>query len=128
MPRRIAALLFIIAIVGQFYAGVCGCVGGGAQPRHSCCKRQKTVGDVISRKNCCPSECLLQPSEKPLQDRVQATAKIKFETVKAAVETPRSSFERIVVVDVVRLPPFSNHRLKYPRPPELYLRHRAFLI
>ena len=128
MLKRLAAFLFIFAIVGQIYAGVCGCAGGHNQPRHSCCKRQKSVGDTISSKGCCDTDCMAQRSENVVQKRTEPASKIKFEAFKENAELPRMAFAPVTAADVARIPPFAEHRLKYPRAPELYVRNCAFLI
>ncbi len=71
---------------------------------------------------------MAQRSENLVQKRTEPASKIEFEAVKELAEMPKMAFERVAAFDVVRIPPFANHRLKYSRPPDLYLRHCAFLI
>ena len=128
MLKRLAAFLFILTVVGQVYAGVCGCLDGGNEPRHSCCKRQKNARDSVSSRGCCSTDCMGQRSETLVQKRTEPASKITLETVNEPAEIPRMAFERVLALDVARISPFANHRLKYSRAPELYLHHCAFLI
>jgi hypothetical protein len=107
---------------------VCGCLDGHNQPQHSCCKRQKNAKDSVSGRGCCDTDCMAQRSETLIQKRTEPASKIKFEAIEELAEMPRMAFERVVALDVVRISPFANHRLKYSRAPELYLHHCAFLI
>jgi hypothetical protein len=128
MLKRIAAILFIFVVAGQVSAGVCGCFGEGSNLRHSCCKREKAGIDSMRPTTCCDSECAMQPSERVLQDRTEPAAKVTFETVTSSSAIQHLSFRPIAALKPFDFAPFANHRLKYSRPPELYLRHHAFLI
>lgn len=128
MLKRLAAFLFIFVIAGQVSAGVCGCVGSDNKLQHSCCKRQKTAGDSISKKGCCDTDCMVRQSERQVQVRAEPGAHLQFQAVDEPSEIPKLSLERVSIRSTVTIKPFANHRLKYARPPELYLRHRAFLI
>ena len=128
MLKRFVAFLFILTIVGQVYAGVCGCVNGESSSKHSCCKRQNSAGDSVSKKSCCDTDCIAKGTQQPTQDRTTASAKIKFEATKQNTAVPTMAFERIVASGIVRTPSVANHRLKFSGASELYLRHRAFLL
>ena len=128
MVKRLAAFLFIFVIAGQVSAGVCGCVGGESESKHSCCKREKGAGDSIRAKGCCDADCLIRQSDRPVQDRRAPQTVLQFQTADEPVEVLRFTFERAAVHVTVSVNHFTNHRLKYARPPELYLRHHAFLI
>lgn len=128
MLKRLAAFLFIFAIAGQVYAGVCVCLGGDKEAAHSCCKREKEARDSISGKAGCETDCAASPAGKPVIDRIEPAAKIKFQAVQFSPAVPRISFENIRTGSSVPIRPFADHRLKYARPPDLYLRHHAFLI
>ena len=128
MLKRLAAIFFIFVIAGQVSAGVCGCLGDAGKPQHSCCKRQKANRDAIRQKGCCDEDCAMQPSERSPQDRTNVTAKI---SVKAVAEPPSVRLEKFHPLsegNAVPLVKTSLHRLKYSRPPELYVRHHSFLI
>jgi hypothetical protein len=128
MLKRLAAILFIFAIAGQVSAGVCGCFDGGREDKHACCKRDKLSGDSIRTKPCCDTNCMSQQSEKVEQERTQAATKIKFQAVVHALQGEATMFSPIESRTPVVASPSSDHRLKYARPPQLYLRHHAFLI
>ena len=128
MVKRLAAFLFILVIAGQVSAGVCGCVGGKGRSVHSCCKRGKVAGDTIRNKGCCEAECIGRQSDRPVQDRTAPQAKLQVETADTPLQVRKFTLERTVLHRTVSVNHFANHRLKYARPPELYLRHRAILI
>jgi hypothetical protein len=128
MLKRLAALLFIFVMAGQVSAGVCGCLGGENRAQHSCCKRKKMSRDAISAKSCCETDCLVRHSEKLVQDRTQAGPKIKFQAAASPVKPGLALLLPTTTRIAVVVSPYSDHRLKYARPPELYVRHRALLI
>lgn len=128
MLKRLVALLFIFFIAGQVSAGVCGCFGDASQPQHSCCKRQKTERDAWRQKGCCNNDCAMSRSEKLPQDRTNTTVNL---TLKAVAEPATPKLENFVPISkqqAIASVTADDHRLKYSRPPELYLRHHAFLI
>jgi hypothetical protein len=126
--KRLVALLFIFAIAGQVSAGVCGCLGGETKSKHSCCIRKKTVRDTISAKGCCETNCLARQAENIVQDRTEPSAKIKFHVAVERVSMQYALFPPVSARAGVSIKPFAGDRLKYARPPDLYLRHHAFLI
>jgi hypothetical protein len=128
MVKRLTAFLFILVIAGQVSAGVCGCIGGESKPQHSCCKRAKKAVDSISKKSCCDTDCAARQSDRPVQDRTASQAKLQSQTSDEPREALPFTFERTAIIRAVPVTHFTNHRLKYARPPELYLRHHAFLI
>jgi hypothetical protein len=128
MVKRLAAFLFVLVIAGQVSAGVCGCIGGESKSKHSCCKRAKKTVDSIQKKSCCGVDCMARQSDRPVQDRRAPQGGLQFQSADEPQEVIRFTFERIAVRQTVPLNFFTNHRLKYERPPELYLRHHAFLI
>jgi hypothetical protein len=128
MLKRFAAILFIFVMVGQVSAGVCGCLGGPRADQHSCCKREKVSGDSVRTKGCCDGDCIGRQSEELAQDRTQPATKIKFQSGGKRINLGQTLFSPIAARMPVVVSPYSDHRLKYARPPELYLRHHAILI
>jgi hypothetical protein len=129
MLRRLAAFVFLLSITGQVYAGVCGCLGGESQDQHSCCKREKVDRNVMSRKGCCETDCMVQQSSKLAQDRTASILRIELPTADEPVSTtPRMRFRPVAIVALRPTASITDQRLKFPRPPDLYLYHRAFLI
>jgi hypothetical protein len=128
MLRRLAAILFVFVIAGQVSAGVCGCLGGANKPRHSCCEPKQTGPDAMRPPNCCDEDCMVRQAEKLPQDRTQPAAKIKFQVIAKEAPVLRSTLQRIEARTSLGDSPYSDQRLKYSRPPNLYLRHHAFLI
>lgn len=128
MLKRLAAILFIFAVAGQVSAGVCGCLESGLEHQHSCCRHERSDRDTLRGKGCCDSDCAMTQSEKLPQDRASADIKL---TLKAVAEPATLKLENYAPITIVSLAPFIasiDHRLKYSRPPELYVRHHAFLI
>lgn len=128
MLKRIAALLFVLAIAGQVYAGVCGCMDANDEATHSCCKRSRSSSGAIKAKDCCAADCSRPQTERPTQDRSNPRPQIKLQAVTPSVQLPAVSVERTSVTPLLTKQRLTDHRLKRPRPPELYLRHHAFLI
>ena len=128
MLKRLAALLFIFAIAGQIYAGVCGCISGDNEPEHSCCKRDKADGDSLTGKTCCDADCVIGSADKLAQDRTKPAPQIQFQALKISALLPTFTFEPAVTLQLLSPPRSERHRLRYSRSPDLYLRHHAFLI
>ena len=128
MLKRIAAFLFIFAIAGQVYAGVCGCLNGESRKQHSCCKKQKFAGDSIKAKGCCDTECMVSQHEKLAADRTDPAAKIKFQALIAPPALTRIPIRQVTATASLPVQPLSELQRKYPHSPDLYLHHCAFLI
>ncbi|MEO8574867.1 MAG: hypothetical protein ABI481_12950 [Pyrinomonadaceae bacterium] len=128
MLKRLAAVLFIFVIAGQVSAGVCGCLGDESNTQHSCCKRNKLGVDEMRAPRCCDTNCAASASEKVAQDRGERAAKTQFKQTLEPAAVQRVSFQTFPVVRPVTVSAFSDHRLKYSRPPDLFLLNRAFLI
>lgn len=128
MVKRLTAFLFILVIAGQVSAGVCGCIGGESKATHSCCKRAKKSADSIQKKSCCDADCAARQSDRPVQDRTASQARLQSQAADKPREVHQFTFERTAIIRAVPVTRFTNHRLKYARPPELFLRHHAFLI
>jgi hypothetical protein len=128
MLGRLAALLFVLVIAGQVSAGMCGCLGGETSSEHRCCKAAKFEGDSFRTKSCCDTDCMARQSEKVPQDRTELTIKIKFKAVFEPLASETVLLTKVTARSAFVAPLYWNDRLKYARPPALYLRHHAFLI
>ena len=128
MLKRLTAILFIFLIIGQVSAGICGCVVDNSQPQHSCCKRQKASADVLRQKGCCENDCAMSQSERLPQDRAGVAFKISYKAIAQPATPKLESFAPVAAQTIVLAATAADHHLKYSRPPELYLRHHAFLI
>ncbi|MBP9664784.1 MAG: hypothetical protein KBD94_09185 [Pyrinomonadaceae bacterium] len=128
MLKRLVSILFVFAIVGQIYAGVCGCLGGDDNATHSCCKRSKAAGDAIKAKDCCAADCEVQQADRLTQDRSNPTPQIKLQADEPSTPLPAISVQWVAVTSSITTRQLADHHLKHPRPPDLYLRHHAFLI
>ena len=72
---------------------------------------------------------MLQQSSKLAQDRTASVVRVEPVTVdEPLVEAVRVRFQPIAVTAAHTTVSFTDQRLKFPRPPDLYLQHRAFLI
>jgi len=128
MLKKLTAIFFIFLIAGQVSAGICGCVVDNSQPQHSCCKAQKASADALRRKGCCDNDCAMSRSERLTQDRAGVAFKFSSKAI-AQPATPKfESFAPVAAQTIASASTAIDHRLKYSRPPELYLRHHAFLI
>ena len=127
MLKRFATLIFVLAVTGQAFAGVCGCFAIEAK-MPSCCKPHKAKHASLYPKGCCDDECLTRASERTAQMRAEVLTQITVAAEASQASVPVWSFAPIAVKTAPRISPFGDHRLKYSRPPELYLRNHAFLI
>jgi len=127
MLKRVATLIFVLAVTGQAFAGVCGCFAIEAK-MHSCCKPHNAKRDSLYPKGCCDDECLTRASERTSQGRAEVLTKITVAAKAGSAPAQAFSFLPIATRTEPTISPFSDHRLKYSRPPELYLRNHAFLI
>lgn len=127
MLRRFVAILFVLALAGQIYAGVCGCMGGESEAAHACCKPKTAIENSIQGKACCETVCAMSHSEDLVADRLETIAKITFQASEPAI-VPSFAFLPTYTVHTSDAPTRILLRAAYVRPPELYLRHRAFLI
>ncbi|MBV6495104.1 MAG: hypothetical protein DYH05_07840 [Acidobacteria bacterium ACB1] len=127
MLRRLSAILFILALAGQIYAGVCGCMGGESEAAHACCKPKTAVENSMQGKACCETVCAMSHSENTVPDRLETIAKITFQASEPPT-VPTFAFAPRSVVRTSNTPTRVLLDAAHVRPPELYLRHRAFLI
>ena len=128
MLKRLTAILFIFLVAGQVSAGICGCVVDNTQPQHSCCKRQKASADVLRQKGCCENDCAMSQSERLPQDRAGVAFKISSKAIAQPATPKLESFTPVAAQTIALAAIATDHHLKYSWPPELYLRHHAFLI
>ena len=96
--------------------------------RHSCCRREKSDRDALQRKGCCDNDCVIRQSENLPQDRTNSGTEITLRAVAEPSAVTLDCFAPFVVQDTRAAVDPVDYRLKYSRPPELYLRHHAFLI
>jgi len=128
MLRRFAAIIFVLALAGQIYAGVCGCMGGESETAHACCKPKTAVENSMQGSMCCETACAMSHSENIVPDRLETLAKITFQADEPAAATTPFSFGTRSVAHNINAPPRVVRDAASLRPPELYLRHRAFRI
>lgn len=127
MLRRLIAVFFVLALAGQIYAGVCGCVGGKSELEHACCKPKTAVENSMQGKACCETICAMSQSENTVPDRLETLAKITLQVVEPESIVP--TFEFSSVIDRKPLSQPSNfHDAEPLRPSALYLRLHAFRI
>ncbi|MBV9215772.1 MAG: hypothetical protein JO053_06305 [Acidobacteria bacterium] len=126
MLRRTAALIFVLGIVGQAWAAACIC--DGSLPIHSCCKRKVEKNDYFSQKGCCEGEnCVIRRSAPPLAGLSQA-ASVSTITAAEASKIFRLTFLKLSKNEPVRDTAAAGRYRSWPRAPDLYVRHHAFLI
>src|SRR4051812_50161700 len=109
MLKRVACLIFVLAIAGQAFAGVCGCFAIEGK-HHSCCKPAKVTADAIRPHGCCDTECLKRASERTSQTRTAAAAETTLDLTPAATPALAWSFEPVATASRVKEPPVANHR------------------
>jgi len=130
MLKRLAILFFVLTVSAQAWAGVCGCFNLEKVSAHSCCKKGKSSVTSVSRKSCCETECgnLINQRVPRKQADTAALAWIDAKPVDLSPERVVWPSQLRVVEAPALATAFVSHRLKYSRPPDLYLRHHSFLI
>lgn len=127
MFRRMAALIFVIAIAGQAWAGICTC-DPASQDVHSCCKRKSGAVNYLSGKGCCESSKCISTSESP-----SFTSGVTVPTITSVEVSPSFVIPYVKTVDpdihrTVVTKSYDGYHHRYARPPDLYVRHNSFLI
>ncbi len=124
--KRLTALLFILFLVGQVWAGVCNCMQSGMRGM-ACCKHKKVKGDSMRRTDCCDGPCGIRTSDR--QPRMSADVTVRVDHG-AEIPQPKFDFRPRAAA------PFTNSFVYAPvrvpsqlsRPPNLYLQYRSLLI
>jgi hypothetical protein len=131
MLKRFAAFLFILALTGPVWAGVCFCLGGeeDAHAKMSCCKREKVEATSVSASACCDTPCGENGGSKMPRSQTDSSVKIPA-PVLAAVEKFINSLNRRPNYAAPRPVPkrAGDAPLQLSHPPNLYLQNHAFLI
>jgi hypothetical protein len=126
MIKRLSALIFILAIAGQVWAATCVCED--AEPVHKCCLRLAEQSDYASSRGCCgPENCEAAPAPTPAVRICQVNIAVADQ---AALLPFHPSFVRDQAVIEKTIPKviMRGRYRPYARPPDLYVRHHAFLI
>jgi hypothetical protein len=128
MQKRLAVLVFLLAIVGNVWAGVCHCLTDDDHGRASCCKREKVEEPSFSAQPCCGDEC-----GPPLSTGIRAVQADQLTKISFTLQ-PVEDFYFQPKVESTGISAYvpgdlaAPGRLYLPRPPELYLVHQSFLI
>ncbi len=129
MLKRFAAILFVLALAGNVWAGLCDCFEGANHSESDCCKRDRSGNTSISKKPCCGSEC-----------GESAFVTVNSTLTDTAVKIPHQAgllsinpffFESLGIShpDGSRSAgPHIEYHPQFPRPPNLYIKHNSFLI
>lgn len=129
MLKRFAAILFVLTIAGNVWAGICDCIEGSDHPRSSCCDRKSSERDAVSAKPCCDEEC----GETSLVNvhRIQSDSSLKLPLPRFVGETVNREFCPFALVQTSSTgfdKKLHIWHAQIPRPPNLYIRHQSFLI
>lgn len=129
MLRRFAALLFVLTIAGNVWAGICDCFDGGNHPVSKCCKRERSDKDSVSQKPCCESDCGQPGFNTVHRTQTDSGVRVPMPTDVVSIEPllPEAINYRMVGDAGVRRSLFEI-RQQFPRPPNLYIKHHSFLI
>ncbi len=126
MLQKLFALIFVLAVAGQAWASACAC--GESRPMHSCCKRAAEKNSYLSTKGCCDDErCVTNRSTAAAASLSQSTI-INVETAASPRQLDRFSPAHFLPNEPVRGVVAKGFFRQWPRPPDLYVRHHAFLI
>lgn len=128
MFRRFAVLIFVLAIVGQASAGVCNCLGFGEPKIHSCCKRERSETPFASSKGCCETDCTAITLARTDRSRIDTPVRIETKSDGRLGVLRPPFLDRFAVAPRTAQVPFVDQRIKYARPPDLFLLHGSFLI
>ena len=127
MIRRLAILILVAAAASQTFAGVCFC--GDSPQVPPCCKRKVEVNSYFSRKSCCEDQnCAFQRESSPT---VAVSLAVNGGPAEQAATFPTgipSIAPTISTRESFRPSVTARGFASRERPPDLYLRHHAFLI
>lgn len=129
MLKRFTALLFVLTVAGNVWAGLCGCMDGSDHPRSSCCDRPSAERDSVAAKPCCDEDC--GETTLSITHRVQADGSLKLPLPKYFGETAVwASFSILEFQTKIAAFDKKLHiwHAEIPRPPNLYIHHSSFLI
>src|SRR5690606_6635861 len=128
MQRRLAVIVFLLAIAGNVWAGVCHCLDDGDHSSASCCKRKFDAEPSFSAKPCCGDECGQSNTSVVRAVQTDQLTKVSFTL------QPIDSFDFRPEIDPGGANAYVSGctaaalRVPLPRPPDLYLIHRSILI
>jgi hypothetical protein len=130
--KWLTTLVILLALTGSVWAGVCGCFSE-QQKSHSCCKKDKSVGDYMSAKTCCSADCetVISAASKTPQKQNSDNSHLKapFEAAEGAEAFKVEWLSRVFRAEAPRPKARTgDNRLRFARGPDLYLRHNSFLI
>jgi hypothetical protein len=129
MLKRFAALFFILILAGSALAGICDCFDGSTHSASSCCKGAKSETTAISSKPCCAPDC--GQSVLVSVHRKQSDSAVKIPL------PPEGEPDNQLFLDnffwrgyrtFIADKRIREIRPNLPRPPNLYIKHRSFLI
>ncbi|CAN5729723.1 hypothetical protein BH24ACI3_BH24ACI3_07550 [soil metagenome] len=129
MLRHFAAIIFVLTIAGNIWAGVCHCVEMSSKSASSCCKRPKIQGDAFSAKACCDELCGGAANLSVHRTHADSSNKIPAPNFVAAL--PSIPFNPVSSINEFLSPVSAEVDIgpaQLSRPPDLYLKHQAFLI
>lgn len=130
MFKYFTALFMILAISGQILAGVCACIESEGTPKHKCCKRAPGIDTSMTAKGCCDEDlCNSNVDRVPRRSSENAIYSFagSIEEPNSVQAFPLRPLKKLLIPTWAALP-IDGHRLKFARPPTLYLRHNSFLI
>jgi hypothetical protein len=132
MLKRLFAILFIIALTGQVWAGVCLCLDTGEEDAHakmSCCKREKAQANQVSARPCCDEPCGETNGNKLPFSPSESNNKIPAPVLNA-IEKFINSFNRKpnYTAPLIISKRSGDRRLQLSHSPDFYLQNHAFLI
>jgi hypothetical protein len=127
MLKRLSAFIFILAIAGQVSAGVCNCLGSTTKKAHACCKPIDSKVPLVTSKGCCDEDCPAFASRPGERTRLNTSLKLSPGT---DVDLNHTSFA-VLGPSATRSAPVHiavDQRIKYARPPDLFILHRSIRI
>ena len=129
MLKRFAALLFVLTLAGNVWAGICDCFEGSNHSESKCCKRDRSGKTALSTQPCCGDEC--GQGDFVNVHRTQADTQVKIPLPTYIVGGDALKFGQIGPFEFEhfkRYLPGRDFRPHFPRPPNLYIKHNSFLI
>lgn len=128
MGRRISALIFIFLMAGQAWSAVCPCRTTSKQV-HACCKPKKEKSNYAATKGCCDgSGCFTDRGSNQVVTTLSANPDIIVVQAGSTTALPVSVAPAPIIKSTISLSRYDGFLHRYARPPDLYVRHHAFLI
>lgn len=128
MFRRAATILFLFAITSSVWAETCVCFPS-FKTEDNCCRRKTSERPALEGKGCCgENTCGVANQADPASVSDSSASKGYSSVQPLPNHQPTPYRVEIRALPIFVRSAFVDHRLRYARPPNLYVRYSSFLI